>query len=161
MPQGGDPSAARARASAYQCTLLQGLVWVRLKPAPADGSPPDTSAVPTIPELDDDAWFGFGDMWRDIPYDYATLIENVIDAGHVPFTHHGSVSRRQSSGNFEGGGRGARGVQPPAKSLPAQGGCSHSHAPAPPPPPSDPSPGCRHASNREGGLGLPRRLAHG
>lgn len=33
--------------------------------------------------------------------DWATLIENVVDAGHVPFTHHGSVSKRQSSGNFD------------------------------------------------------------
>ena len=32
----------------------------------------------------------------------ATLIENVIDAGHVPFTHHASVSRRESSSDFAG-----------------------------------------------------------
>lgn len=33
--------------------------------------------------------------------EYSTLIENVVDAGHVPFTHHASVSKRQSSGMFE------------------------------------------------------------
>jgi len=38
MPQGGDPSAPRAAATAYQCTVKQGLVWVKLKPAPKDGS---------------------------------------------------------------------------------------------------------------------------
>ncbi|PSC75151.1 Pheophorbide a oxygenase [Micractinium conductrix] len=101
MPQGGDPTAARACATAYCCAERQGLVWVKLKPAPADGTEPDTSGIHTLPELDDPDWLGFGDMWRDIPYDWATLIENVVDAGHVPFTHHGSVSKRQSSGNFD------------------------------------------------------------
>jgi phenylpropionate dioxygenase-like ring-hydroxylating dioxygenase large terminal subunit len=28
------------------------------------------------------------DTWRDVPYDMATLLENVLDASHVPFTHH-------------------------------------------------------------------------
>ena len=32
--------------------------------------------------------------------EYSTLIENVVDAGHVPFTHHASVSKRQSSGTY-------------------------------------------------------------
>jgi phenylpropionate dioxygenase-like ring-hydroxylating dioxygenase large terminal subunit len=28
------------------------------------------------------------DTWRDVPYDMASLLENVLDASHVPFTHH-------------------------------------------------------------------------
>jgi phenylpropionate dioxygenase-like ring-hydroxylating dioxygenase large terminal subunit len=28
------------------------------------------------------------DTWRDVPYDAASLLENVLDASHVPFTHH-------------------------------------------------------------------------
>ena len=35
--------------------------------------------------------------FRDLPYDYATLIENLVDTGHVPFTHHASVSLRSSA----------------------------------------------------------------
>lgn len=38
MPQGGDPTAPRAAATAYQCAVKQGLVWVKLQPAPTDGS---------------------------------------------------------------------------------------------------------------------------
>lgn len=38
MPQGGDPTAPRAAATAFQCAVKQGLVWVKLKPAPKDGS---------------------------------------------------------------------------------------------------------------------------
>jgi phenylpropionate dioxygenase-like ring-hydroxylating dioxygenase large terminal subunit len=25
---------------------------------------------------------------RDVPYDYTTLLENVLDASHLPYTHH-------------------------------------------------------------------------
>ena len=35
--------------------------------------------------------------FRDLPYDYATLLENLFDVGHVPFTHHASVSKRSSA----------------------------------------------------------------
>jgi hypothetical protein len=28
---------------------------------------PDTSGIHTIPELEEEGWFAFGDMWRDIP----------------------------------------------------------------------------------------------
>lgn len=35
--------------------------------------------------------------FRDLPYDYATLLENLLDVGHVPFTHHASVSKRSSA----------------------------------------------------------------
>jgi phenylpropionate dioxygenase-like ring-hydroxylating dioxygenase large terminal subunit len=30
------------------------------------------------------------DSFRDIPYDYSTLLENVLDISHVPYTHHGT-----------------------------------------------------------------------
>jgi nitrite reductase/ring-hydroxylating ferredoxin subunit len=105
MPQGGDPASPRACATAYRCAVRQGLVWVKLKPA-ATAADKEADAIPVLPELGEDGrgtdgWFAFGEMWRDLPYDYATLIENVIDAGHVPFTHHASVSKRQSSGNFD------------------------------------------------------------
>jgi pheophorbide a oxygenase len=26
---------------------------------------------------------------RDLPYGWDTLVENIIDAGHVPWAHHG------------------------------------------------------------------------
>jgi hypothetical protein len=32
--------------------------------------------------------FDLQDTWRDVPYDWASLLENVLDASHVPFTHH-------------------------------------------------------------------------
>lgn len=38
---------------------------------------------------------------RDIPYDYATLLENVLDVSHVPFTHHGSVGNRKNASDVD------------------------------------------------------------
>jgi phenylpropionate dioxygenase-like ring-hydroxylating dioxygenase large terminal subunit len=34
---------------------------------------------------------------RDIEYGYDTLIENVVDPAHVPFSHHGVQAKRQQS----------------------------------------------------------------
>lgn len=109
IPQGGDFSSPRACATVYQCVVKQGLVWVKLQPMNEGGggkeTVPDTSDIPIIAEIEEDTnnegWFAFGDAHRDLPYDFSTLIENVIDAGHVPFTHHASVSKRESSGSFE------------------------------------------------------------
>jgi phenylpropionate dioxygenase-like ring-hydroxylating dioxygenase large terminal subunit len=75
-----------------------------LQPHHEDGSSAATDdelTLPLLPELDDPDWFELTPMWRDLPMEYSTLIENVVDAGHVPFTHHASVSKRQSSGMFD------------------------------------------------------------
>lgn len=37
------------------------------------------------------------DVMRDLPYDYATLLENVMDVSHVPFTHHLTVGNRKNA----------------------------------------------------------------
>lgn len=38
-----------------------------------------------------------GSAVRDLPYDFTTLLENVLDVSHVPFTHHGTVSNRKNA----------------------------------------------------------------
>jgi phenylpropionate dioxygenase-like ring-hydroxylating dioxygenase large terminal subunit len=39
--------------------------------------------------------------FRDLPYDALTLMENVLDASHVPFTHHRSVGNRVNAAPVE------------------------------------------------------------
>ena len=41
------------------------------------GSQPDTSDIPILPEWDD-GWIESG-TFRDLPYDYSTLLENLLD----------------------------------------------------------------------------------
>jgi len=38
------------------------------------------------------------DTFRDLPYDALTLLENVLDVSHVPFTHHATVGKRDTAG---------------------------------------------------------------
>ena len=44
-----------------------------------------------MPELDQEGWIYEQDYMRDLPYDYTTLVENIIDPSHVPVSHHGTV----------------------------------------------------------------------
>ncbi|WP_121971682.1 cell death suppressor protein Lls1 [Leptolyngbya sp. BC1307] len=35
--------------------------------------------------------------FRDLPYDALTLLENVLDVSHIPYTHHKTVSKRENA----------------------------------------------------------------
>ncbi|CAM9688812.1 unnamed protein product, partial [Phaeothamnion confervicola] len=54
---------------------------------------PDETLIPSFPPLDDPSVVTL-DYFRDLPYDFVTLIENAIDVAHVPFTHAGTLSSR-------------------------------------------------------------------
>ncbi len=66
---------------------------------------PDRAAQVPIPMLDaleesPDEWVVLN-TFRDLPYDALTLLENVLDASHVPFTHHQSVGNRSYASPVE------------------------------------------------------------
>ncbi|PSN17153.1 cell death suppressor protein Lls1, partial [filamentous cyanobacterium CCP5] len=48
-------------------------------------------------ESDPDGWVMFS-TFRDLPYDALTLLENVLDSSHIPYTHHQSVGNRKNAG---------------------------------------------------------------
>ena len=73
-------------AHAYPVACSQGIVHVFL----GDGDHA-SAAVPRVPELDQNGWIYEQDYRRDLPYDYTTLVENIIDPSHVPVSHHGTV----------------------------------------------------------------------
>ena len=84
-------SSQRACVRAFPTTVRQGLLFVFAgNPDQADQTP-----VPTIDVLDDpsDEWVCLN-IFRDLPYDALTLLENVLDASHVPYTHHRTVGDR-------------------------------------------------------------------
>lgn len=118
IPQGGNPRNPRACAVAYQAAerqgehcahsglrmhvtqhkqfssspgaqhvtlLAAGLLWVRLQKD--TGSQPDTSDIPILPEWDE-GWIESG-TFRDLPYDYSTLLENLLDVSLPPGGAHG------------------------------------------------------------------------
>jgi phenylpropionate dioxygenase-like ring-hydroxylating dioxygenase large terminal subunit len=92
---GSAHKSPRACATAYPTEVRQGMLFVWLNATPLAGGgvvPP----LPTLKELDDPEYVVI-DIARDLPYDYATLFENVLDVAHVPSVHHLTVSNRANA----------------------------------------------------------------
>ncbi len=64
-----------------------------------DGSPlTEPPICPMIAGIEDPnelTWI-MRPFFRDLPYDFSTLLENVADPAHVPFSHHGVQGNRDS-----------------------------------------------------------------
>ena len=73
-------------AASYPVAEVQGIVHVFL----GDPALASSVQVPRVPELDLEGWIYEQDYMRDLPYDYTTLCENIIDPSHVPVSHHGT-----------------------------------------------------------------------
>jgi phenylpropionate dioxygenase-like ring-hydroxylating dioxygenase large terminal subunit len=101
IPQSTSEIAAhpRARCRTYATATGQGLLFVFA----GDSAQQDTVPLPLVPALEESSAPGerswvIQDTFRDLPYDALTLLENVLDVSHVPFTHHGTVGRRENAG---------------------------------------------------------------
>ncbi|MBD2043212.1 Rieske 2Fe-2S domain-containing protein [Microcoleus sp. FACHB-672] len=88
----------RACVQSLPTAVRQGLLFVY--PGQPDNAP--KVAVPIIEPLEEspDGWICLN-TFRDLPYDALTLLENVLDASHVPFTHHESVGNRANAAPVE------------------------------------------------------------
>jgi phenylpropionate dioxygenase-like ring-hydroxylating dioxygenase large terminal subunit len=95
---GNAHTSPRACAQVYATTVKQGLVFVYGK----GGEPGDTALVPIVPTIEEEPqdWVLI-DTFRDLPYDAFTLLENVLDSSHLPFTHHKSVGNRANAAPME------------------------------------------------------------
>ncbi|MCJ8280680.1 MAG: Rieske 2Fe-2S domain-containing protein [Rivularia sp. ALOHA_DT_140] len=72
------------------------LLWVWL-----DANSPQLATetlLPLSPQIDASKGFVWSSYVRDLEYDWQTLIENVADPSHVPFTHHGVQGNREQAG---------------------------------------------------------------
>ena len=85
---------ARGRydARAYPVEERQGIVFVWLGEDAAD-----PATVPIVPEFEQPGWIYEQDYVRDLPYDWTTLVENIIDPSHVPVSHHGTTQGDRAS----------------------------------------------------------------
>lgn len=88
----------RACVAALPATVRQGLLFVY------PGNPENAAAtrVPMVELLEEsrEDWVCI-DTFRDLPYDALTLLENVLDSSHLPFTHHRSVGNRTNASPVE------------------------------------------------------------
>ena len=97
--QEGSRISPRSHCRSYATATAQGLLFVFSgNPAEAEAHP-----LPLVPVLQQqgrgwaDGWV-VQDTFRDLPMDALTLLENVLDVSHVPFTHHATVGRRETAG---------------------------------------------------------------
>lgn len=90
--------SSRACVQSLPTAVRQGLLFVY--PGQPENAP--HVAVPIIEPLEEspERWICLN-TFRDLPYDALTLLENVLDASHVPFTHHRSVGNRANAAPVE------------------------------------------------------------
>lgn len=94
---GGDAHhSPRACVKSYATAIAQGLLFVYLGENAAQTKIPIIDALETEP----DSWVCLN-TFRDLPYDATTLLENVLDSSHLPFTHHKSVGNRANAAPVE------------------------------------------------------------
>ena len=89
-------ASPRARCQRFATAEAQGLLFVF-------AGDPDTAAavpLPLVPPLEEPGWLVQG-IVRDLPMDALTVLENVLDVSHVPFTHHRTVGRRDNAAPVE------------------------------------------------------------
>jgi phenylpropionate dioxygenase-like ring-hydroxylating dioxygenase large terminal subunit len=95
IPQLADADAAlrspRACVKSLPTAVRQGLLFVY----PGIPENAEKVTVPIIEPMEETPkdWVCIN-IVRDLPYDALTLLENVLDASHVPYTHHRTVGNR-------------------------------------------------------------------
>ncbi|MGD1907644.1 MAG: Rieske 2Fe-2S domain-containing protein [Leptolyngbyaceae cyanobacterium] len=136
IPQQPANSAAngsqRACVKALPTALHQGLLFAY--PGQPDNAPLVTVPLIETVEQEPEGWVMLN-TFRDLPYDALTLLENVLDASHIPYTHHKTVGKRENAAPMilevlESGKQGFKGIWPEG---PRKGklGTQHTHFVAP------------------------------
>ena len=86
-------NSPRACAKGLPIAIAQDMLFVY----PGQKERANHVPIPIIDAIAEDKedWV-YIDTFRDIPYDALTLLENVIDSSHIPYTHHDSVGNRET-----------------------------------------------------------------
>ncbi|HAJ59765.1 MAG TPA: pheophorbide a oxygenase [Cyanobacteria bacterium UBA8543] len=77
------------------CCQANDLLWVW--PDAQSAELAATTPLPLSPQVDASKGFVWSSFVRDLEYDWQTLVENVADPSHVPFTHHGVQGNREKA----------------------------------------------------------------
>ncbi len=88
----------RACVRSYPTTVRQGLLFVYAGAA----ENAEKTQIPIVEPIEEspDEWVCMN-IFRDLPYDALTLLENVLDASHIPYTHHRTVGNRANAAPVE------------------------------------------------------------
>jgi phenylpropionate dioxygenase-like ring-hydroxylating dioxygenase large terminal subunit len=90
---GNAEKSPRACVKSFPCRIEQGLLFAY----PGNPENADLTPIPLVKPLEEnhEKWLILN-TFRDIPYDAFTLLENVLDSSHIPYTHHASVGNRKN-----------------------------------------------------------------
>ncbi|MCC5659220.1 Rieske 2Fe-2S domain-containing protein [Nostoc sp. XA010] len=86
-------------AKALPVRQQQDLLWVW--PDAKSNEQAANTPLPLSPKIDASKGFVWSSFVRDLEYDWQTLIENVADPSHVPFSHHGVQGDRKKARPIE------------------------------------------------------------
>jgi phenylpropionate dioxygenase-like ring-hydroxylating dioxygenase large terminal subunit len=101
LPNAQAETSRRACVKSLPTIVEQGLLFIYAGTAArAEQTPVPLMPVPMVDGTPTDGWIVLN-TFRDLPYDAATLLENVLDPSHLPFTHHNSVGKRSNAGPVE------------------------------------------------------------
>ena len=97
IPQADSPELVTKQGQNFCVTVYPSqqendLLWVWM-----DADSPDIAAKTNLPlsdKIDASKGYVWSSMVRDLEYDWQTLVENVADPSHVPFSHHGIQGNR-------------------------------------------------------------------
>jgi phenylpropionate dioxygenase-like ring-hydroxylating dioxygenase large terminal subunit len=102
LPDAKAETSRRACVKSLPTAIRQGLLFIY----PGTSEKAAHTPVPVIPVplsetgAPSDGWVMLN-TFRDLPYDALTLLENVLDPSHLPYTHHGSVGKRSNASPVE------------------------------------------------------------
>lgn len=82
-------------APKFPVQVAQELLWIWGDNGPTSSIESKVSKPETISQLENDGFIGIAPYVRDVAYGYDTLVENVLDPGHLPFAHHKLQFRRE------------------------------------------------------------------
>jgi phenylpropionate dioxygenase-like ring-hydroxylating dioxygenase large terminal subunit len=101
LPDAQAETSRRACVKSLPTIVEQGLLFIYAGTAArAAQTPVPLMPVPMVDGKPTDGWIVLN-TFRDLPYDAATLLENVLDPSHLPFTHHNSVGKRSNASPVE------------------------------------------------------------
>jgi phenylpropionate dioxygenase-like ring-hydroxylating dioxygenase large terminal subunit len=101
LPDAKAETSRRACVKSLPTAVEQGLLFIYPGTATrAESTPIPLIPVPMAAGKPTDGWVMLN-TFRDLPYDALTLMENVLDPSHLPFTHHNSVGKRSNASPVE------------------------------------------------------------
>lgn len=101
LPDAKAETSRRACVKSLPTAVEQGLLFIY--PGTAEKAAQTSIPLIPVPMTDGqpiDGWVMLN-TFRDLPYDALTLLENVLDPSHLPFTHHNSVGKRSNASPVE------------------------------------------------------------